>query len=284
MKRIVLPTDFSENAWNAIEYALSIFKEAPCEFFVINAFKVGSSGLTTKRAKLNETRLFRILKEESEQGLEKVLKRIKSIDQNPEHTFTTLSIVDSLTNAVGRTVYGKEVDCIIMGTKGATGLKEVFMGSNTYKIIKDINFCPIIAVPEEYKSEGTINTILLATGYEHLYEAYEFKPLIEIAKLFDSKVQITYVGNPEELSPQQKNARDLIKEHLKSVNHKFVDVDSGASVSTTIQDLVENNEKIDMVAMINYWHGFFEKLTREAVIKKISFNTSVPFLVTHLFE
>ena len=208
MKRIVLPTDFSENAWNAIEYALTIFKKEPCEFFVLNAFQVGSSGLTTRRAKLNETRLFQLIKEESERRLEEVMERIKSIDQNPEHSFTTLAIVDNLTNAVGRTVYGKEIDCIVMGTKGSTGLKEVFMGSNTYKIIKDINFCPIIAVPEEYKSKGTINTILLATGYEHLYESYEFKPLIEIAGLFGSKIQITYVGNPEELSEKQKKARE----------------------------------------------------------------------------
>ncbi|MEZ4811619.1 MAG: universal stress protein [Allomuricauda sp.] len=284
MKRIVLPTDFSENAWNAIAYALSIFKDGEYEFFIMNAYQVGSSGLMTKMGRANDTRLFRLLKEESERGLEKVLERIKEIDKNPGHSFKTLSVVDNLANAIGRTVYGKEVDCIVMGTKGATGLKEAFMGSNTHKIIEEINFCPIIAVPEDYMGKGTVDTILLATGYEHLFEAYEFKPLLDIAKLFGSKILVTYVGDLDELTPRQMKARKLMEKHLRSVRHEFVEVQKGASINKTIQNMVENNAKVDMVAMINYWHSFVEKITHEPVIKKISFNTLVPFLVMHLFE
>ena len=284
MKRIVLPTDFSENAWNAIAYALSIFKEGEYEFLIVNAYQVGSSGLMTKMGRANDTRLFQLLKEESERGLEQVLTRIREIDHNPRHSFKTLSIVDTLANAIGKTVYGKEVDCIVMGTKGATGLKEVFMGSNTHKIIEEIDFCPIIAVPEDYKNRGTLDTILLATGYEHLFEAYEFKPLIDIAKLFDSKILVTYVGNLDKLAPKQLKARKLIEKHLKSIKYEFVEVEKDTSVNKTIQKMVEENSRIDMVAIINYWHSLLEKITHEPVIKKISFNTPVPFLVMHLFE
>lgn len=284
MKRIVLPTDFSENAWNAIAYALSIFKDGEYEFFIMNAYQIGTSGLKTMMGSTHETRLFQSLKRESELGLQKVLEKVKQIDNNPKHTFKTLSIVDSLTNAIGRTVYGKEVDCIVMGTKGATGLKEVFLGSNTYKIIKEINFCPIIAVPDDYKATGTIGTILLATGYEHLFEPYEFKPLLDIAKLFDSKVLITYVGSLDELTPQQKKARKLMEKHLKTINHEFVEIEKGTSIANSLQNTVEETPGVDMVAMINYWHSLLEKITHEAVIKKVSFNTPVPFLVMHLFE
>lgn len=283
-KRIVLPTDFSENAWNAVVYALTIFRDVPCDFVVLNAFQVGTSGLSTKMGQANETRLFNLLKEQSERDLREVLERINKTNDNPEHRFETISIADNLVNAIGRTVYNKGVDFIIMGTKGASGLKEVFMGSNTYRIIKEIDFCPIIAVPEDFKSDGAIETILLATGYEHLFESYELKPLLQIAKLFGSKIKITHVGSLDELTPEQKTSRNVIKKQLKGVEYDFIGVEKDASINNTIQKMVERDSAVQMVAMINHDRSFFERLTREPVIKKVSFNSKVPFLVIHLFE
>lgn len=284
MKRIVLPTDFSKNAWNAITYALSIFKGVECEFFIVNAYQVGSSGLATKMGRANDTRLFRLMKEQSERELKRLMEKVRKIDGNPKHSFTTFSIVDNLVNAIGKTVYNKEVDYIVMGTKGASGLKEVFMGSNTYKIINEIDFCPIIAVPDEYEIKDSINTIVLATGYEHLFETYELHPLLKLVRLFDSEIWVTYAGNLNELTPQQLASKKVLEKKLKSVKHKFIEVEKGSSIHSAIQKTAEENKDVDMVAMINYGHGFFEKLTREAVIKKVSFNSRVPFLVMHLFE
>ena len=68
------------------------------------------------------------------------LKKIQDMDKNPEHKFITRSVSGTLVNAIGKTVYKEEIDYIIMGTKGSSGLKEVFMGSNTYKVIKEIDF------------------------------------------------------------------------------------------------------------------------------------------------
>lgn len=283
-KRIVLPTDFSENAWNAMVYAMTIFKDVPCDFVVLNAYQVGASGISTKRGMANETRFFNLLKEQSLRELKGVLEKINETFSNPKHNFETISIPENLVNAIGRTVYNKGVDYIIMGTKGASGLKEVFMGSNTYEIIKEIDFCPIIAVPEDFKSDGAIETILLATGYEHLFESYELKPLLQIAKLFGSKIKITHVGSLDELTPEQKTSRNVIKKQLKGVEYDFIGVEKDASINNTIQKMVERDSAVQMVAMINQDRGFFERLTREPVIKKVSFNSKVPFLVIHLFE
>lgn len=282
-KRIILPTDFSENAWNAIVYALAIFKDVPCDFFILNAYQVGTSGLSTKMGMANDTRLFNLIKEESERELKRTLERIQGVSSNPDHSFKSLSVVDNLVNAIGRTVYNQGVDYIIMGTKGASGLKEVFMGSNAYKIIREIDFCPIIAVPDDYHSNGTIRTILLATGYEHLFESYELKPLLQIAELFDAKIHIAHVADGE-LAKEQEQSKKAIKNKLKSIRFDFVELEKDSTINNTIQKTIGADDSIDMVAMINHDQGFFERLTREPVIKKIAFNSQVPFLVIHLFE
>nr|WP_297785405.1 universal stress protein [uncultured Allomuricauda sp.] len=283
-KRIILPTDFSKNSWNAIAYALHVFKDVPCDFFILNSYQVGASGLSTKMAGANDTRLYNLIKEQSERELDRELKKIKSIDKNPDHKFIIRSVAGTLVNAIGKTVYNEEIDYIIMGTKGSSGLKEVFMGSNTYKVIKEIDFCPVIAVPDDYQPDGKIDALLLATGYEHLFENYELKPVLNFAEHFNAKLWITHVGSLDNLTAEQKASKLALEKRLKSINYEFVEVEKDASVNHTIQKVVSMDKTIDMVVMINQDHSFFERLTREPVIKKVSFNTTVPFLVIHLFE
>ncbi|NDV43601.1 universal stress protein [Flagellimonas sediminis] len=282
-KRIILPTDFSKNAWNAMIYALAIFKEVPCDFYVLNAFQVGTSGLGTKIGMANDTHFFNLLKEESEREVNKTLDQLHQISTNPDHHFHGLSIADNLVNAIGRTVYNKGMDYIIMGTKGASGLKEVFMGSNTYKIIREIDFCPIIAVPDDYQCTEGLRTILLVTGYEHLFESYELSPVVQLAEMFHAKIQMAHVTDGN-LTKEQEHSKKTLKLKFKSVPIDFIEVKKETTVQNSIQKIIGDDQAIDLVAMINHDRGFFERLTREPVIKKIAFNSIVPFLVIHLFE
>lgn len=284
MKKILLPTDFSENAWNAIEYVLAIFKDQTCQFYILNAYQIGSSGLMSKMGQANKTRLFQITKEESERVLSKTLERIKTIPGADRHGYIPCSICDDLIDAIGKTTYEEGIDIIVMGTKGSSGLKEVFIGSNTYKIIKKINFCPVIAVPDDFKYSGDSNTLLFVTGYEHLYESYEFLPMIRIANMTNATISVLYVGDSKELKKSQKTAKNLISKYLKSLKHNFLEDQESDSINEAIQNVVSLNKQVTMVMMLNYWHSFFEKITHEPVIKKVVFNTKVPFLVMHLFE
>jgi len=264
-------------------YALAIFKEVPCDFYVLNAFQVGTSGLGTKIGMANDTHFFNLLKEESEREVNKTLDQLHQISTNPDHHFHGLSIADNLVNAIGRTVYNKGMDYIIMGTKGASGLKEVFMGSNTYKIIREIDFCPIIAVPDDYQCTEGLRTILLVTGYEHLFESYELSPVVQLAEMFHAKIQMAHVTDGN-LTKEQEHSKKTLKLKFKSVPIDFIEVKKETTVQNSIQKIIGDDQAIDLVAMINHDRGFFERLTREPVIKKIAFNSIVPFLVIHLFE
>ena len=284
MKRVLLPTDFSENAWNAILYALTIFKNKACEFFVFNAYQLGSSGLMTKRGQARDTRLFQLMKEESARKLDGVLQKIKALDINSQHKFHIISKSGDLISAVGGIAIEESIDYIVMGTKGATGLKEVFMGSNTHKIIKTIDFCPIIAVPNQWPVNKNTDWILLATSFEHLFEGYEFEPLLDCAKLMKSKILVGYVGDPTKLSSHQRSTKSLIERCLKPAEPRFEPIEELGTTHSSIQRHIENYQNIGMLAMINYKHSFIEKLMQEPIIKKVAFNYKVPLLITHLLE
>ena len=147
MKRILIPTDFSDNAHHALRYAMYLWEKEECTFYILNAYQTGASNLESMRNKKRNTRLFQIIKGGAERDLVELLESVKLENDNPAHIFETLAVADSLVNAIGKSVLDHNIHYIFMGTQGASGLKSVFLGSNTVKIISKIDFCPIVAVP-----------------------------------------------------------------------------------------------------------------------------------------
>ncbi|MGB5818975.1 MAG: universal stress protein [Saonia sp.] len=264
MKKILLTTDFSDNARNAIHYALSLFEKEASTFYILHAYQMGPSGVGSRA--------------DSEQKLEMLMAQLEAIKKNPEHTFETTFIMDGLLSAVGRTIIDKDIDYVFMGTKGSSQIKEIFMGSSTVSIIKNVNSCPIIAVPMTYKIRP-LKEIVLVTDFKHFYEKAELMPLLEIVKLSKSMLLVAHINEENELTANQKNGRKLLKNKLEGISHWFHDVEMFSSVSYVAYTLVKENTNIGMIAMLKRRHGFFAKLVREPVIKKIAFKTEVPFLV-----
>ena len=230
-----------------------------------------------------KTRLFQITKDASERDLANLFRTVKLENDNPKHIFKTLSIANSLVNAIGKSVIELNIYYIFMGTQGASGLKSVFLGSNTVRIISQIDFCPVVAVPADY-SFDVPDAILFATGFEHVYDKYELHPMLVLAKLWDSKIRVLHLIASEKKAAHQVTAKKVIAKRLQGVPYEILEIEKKGKVSVEISKQVEQNEEIGMVAIIDYWHSFIEKLTRESVVKNIAFKTKVPLLVMHLPE
>ncbi len=283
MINVLVPTDFSANANHALRYAIYLFEKEECTFYILNAYQTGASNLESIRNRERDTRLFRITKDASERDLADVFKTVKLGNNNPKHVFKTLSIADTLLNAIGKSVIDLNVYYIFMGTQGASGLKGGFLGSNTVKVISKIDFCPIVAVPADY-SFDIPDTILFATGFEHVYDKYELHPMLVLAKLWESKIRVLHLVDKEKIAEHQKTAKEVLSKRLHEVPYEIIEFKKTDKVSSEIAKQVEQNEGIGMVAIIDYWHSFMEKLTHESVVKNVAFKTKVPLLVMHLPE
>ncbi|NNE75469.1 MAG: universal stress protein [Pricia sp.] len=233
--------------------------------------------------KAKNTRLFRAVKEESQRKIESLLKELKSTNENSLHHFKGLSVADSLLNAIGRTTIDKNISYICMGTKGSSAIKEVFMGSSTVSVMKHIDFCPLIAVPENYSFDLPAK-IAFATNFEHTYTQVELIPLIDLAKLCSSEIAIVHVDTGKGLTTPQTTSKKLLAKRFAGLHHQFVEVKGKNKISEAIKSFASETKEIGMIAMINYWHSFFEKLTKEEVVKKITFTTEVPFLILPLIS
>ena len=275
--RILLPTDFSKNAWHAIQYAIYLFERIPCRFYVMHAHQVSPSGLVSTINKERDTRLFEITLLEAQEKLNKIVNRLVSINKIPGHEFKGVLETDSLLNALGRNIIDQDIDYIFMGTQGASGLKEVFLGSNTVKVIRNIEACPVMVVPEDFEF-GRINEILFATDFKHPYKKSELQPLIDIASTLQVGIRVAHIAVEEKLDEEQQQLRQLLQRLLEGTEVKFEDIAFYPDLAIRIQEWSRETH-MGMIAMINRKHGFFSSLVREPVVKRIAFHTEVPFLV-----
>jgi nucleotide-binding universal stress UspA family protein len=282
-KHILLPTDFSSNARNAIDYAIQMFSKEECIFYILNAFEVGASGLSSTMAKNKNTRLHQAVKEESERHVKSLIEELKTNNENTLHQFKGLSISDSLLNAVGKTIIDYSISFVFMGSKGSSAVKEVFMGSSTVSVIKHIDFCRLVVVPENY-SFRIPEQIAFATNFEHVYSKVELSPLFNLANLWDSEIVIVHVNTGEKITPHQETCKNLLEERLDGVRIRFKEVPGESKISDAIQLFTSEHTAIGMIAMVNYWHSFFEKLTTENVINRVVFQTKVPFLIFPIID
>ena len=180
MKRILLPTDFSSISLNAIDYAISMFKDSKCEFYLLNVYRVPY--MTNEELMENDAQQLAILEAEMYESSQKNLKKLVSgFDKNENHAHHTVSDYNFFVNSVKQIVTDKGIDLVVMGTKGATGAKEIFLGSNTGDVLMKTD-CNVIAVPENsvYKAP---KEIVFPTDFKLRYEREDLAPLIELADI-----------------------------------------------------------------------------------------------------
>lgn len=277
MKHILLPTDFSDNAWNALFAALKLYADVPCHFYLLNAHEPSFANLLGDKGKQRLAVIYDSMEEYSNQELNKVLDYLKENHSNTKHTFEKVSRTDDLVSAIQEILLKKDMDLIIMGTKGATGAKEVFMGSNAVKVIKAIRNRPVMVIPESYDFQ-ILEKIIFPTDFTQFFEPFELGPLIELTLLWKAHIAVFQVALEFQPSDSQKVNKTLLDKRLADTNHSFHEVTMKEDITKGIHDFAKENEA-GMIALVHYRHTFLEKLTREPVVKKVAFHSKIPLLV-----
>ena len=278
-RKILLPTDFSNNSWWAIKYALKLYKNDACDFYLLNAFS-GTNNLITNIMNMGSGgEFFEEAKEKSEENLSNLLdKLIINEHGNPKHNFKTISVYNDPIEAIKDVVEQKDIEMVIMGTKGETNDKGTIFGSVAVYAMEKVRNCPVIVVPKNAKP-NLPKKIVFPTSYETHYKRHELSYLTEIAKKCDAIIEILHVSEENELNKNQKEHKQMLKDILEGVKHTFHSF-SHYSVESAVNIFVESRNG-DMVAFINKKHTFFGSILTNPMVKGITFHSKVPILVMH---
>ncbi len=274
MTRILLPTDFSDASFEAIRYALLVYKDIKCTFYLLHTYTppvyqteylMGSPGLVG---------LGDVMRETSMTQLEKLKSRLEDQYGNDKHTIVVHTTFNTLLDEISETVANENIDLIVMGTKGATGAKEILFGTNTVHVIKKAK-CPVIAVPPNYEYESP-KEILFPTDFEIEYGKDSISQVLTIASQHKSRINVMHVRTGYDLTVAQERHKGQL-DNLLGNGALFHEMPDNGIIEAVNDFQVKN--KIDLLVMVQNKHTFMERLFIEPIIKKIGFHVNVPFMV-----
>jgi len=181
MKHIIVPTDFSKNANNALNYAINIANQfAECTIHLIHVYSVRSeTGIMASVNTFMQKKMEEDLAEIEQEMKPKLFRGTSLIPKAVEGY--PISIILEFAEIL-------EADFVIMGTQGASNLKSIFMGTNTTELIKKCSR-PVLVIPADYKYQAPKN-IALAADSKIITTSKIVAPLIEIAEKFQAKVNV----------------------------------------------------------------------------------------------
>lgn len=266
MKNIVVPTDFSTNARNALNYAVNVAnKMDECTIHLIHIFVTRS-----------ETGLMASINAVMKKHVEEEFSKIKAVIQPALFNGTSLRIgayegypIDTITE-YAETI---KADYVIMGTQGATGLKGIFMGSNTTGVIKQCTR-PIIAIPSDYKYQ-TIKEVALAIDSGKVSQDEVLQPMIKLAELFRAKVDVIHVERTKALATIDAGV-DI---YLSDLQHQFHYVEN-RDINKGINVFLQEQES-DLLCMIHRERNFLSRLIFASTTSIEALDCPVPLLILH---
>ena len=272
MKKILFPTDFSKTSLNAFVYALHLAKKIDAEIITLYVYEfpiglpVDNFDFLLENYNVGEWGVFENFKGE--------VPKLRAIAEKENLENVPLSHMLERGNAVDEIVKSalrENADMIIMGTKGATGLKEIFLGTVAEKVMKHSKTF-VIAVPDNYSYEP-IQTILFLTEYKKL-EMDLLQKVSDFAAIFDAQIRVLEVGS--NLGSGINILVSRWEDQFQSKDIAFAVIDS-AETEKTVLEFIED-QQINMASMSLHHKNLFQRLFLFSLSKKMVFHSSVPLL------
>ncbi|MEO9892333.1 universal stress protein [Aurantibacter sp.] len=275
MRTILIPTDFSDNALHAVNYAVDLFKCERVHFYFLHAYADEVYG--PYKSKNNEEIEIekKKLKKQTEKKLDTLIDQIQDVPPNPRHSYEGIAVFDALVDAVNDQVNEINIDMVVMGTKGKSNDKKIIFGSHTVQLFKYVK-CPVLAVPNDADFEQP-KKILFPTNYMLPYKRRELKLLNCLSGEYKSEIHCLYISDFDNLSARQIDNRRFLSDGLPN-SYLFFEQTSVKNKTKAIQEYIEQKH-IDFLVMVNSRHSFLEDLLYRSTVDEIGLTTKIPFLV-----
>lgn len=228
MKKILVPTDFTPTAENAIETARLLAKKNGAEILFLNVIEInsGDSLNTTGGASAAASFTDGILIQESIKRSEEEMYRMVEVSK---FQGITSSYEIRLGNPFGHifsAIEDHDIDFIVMGTKGASGLSEILIGSNTEKVARKAT-CPVLTIKESL-TENTFKEVVYATNFGDNEEGV-VAAIKELQASFNSNVHLVWINTPNDFK-SDSTTRPLLDKFVadhkleNSTTHVYSDI------------------------------------------------------------
>ena len=272
MKIILVPTDFSKPSKVAVSYAIGLAKKVDAKIVLLSVVTSSPSSMKTENWKKLEASMAETALQDADRLLGE-FKTEKGKVSISYHQVLGFPVVDKIEQFA--TKY--KVDLIVMGSKGAGGLKKILIGSNAVAVI-DNSSVPVIVIPADATFKP-IKKMVYATDAQNFEK--ELKAVAGFAQVLEASLEVVHVM-PEKPLKNETNSKEALisrekliamarypKIHLHIVRDK--------SVVHGVDHFVET-QKTDLLAMFTHRLDFKEKMFGKSVTRAMALHNNVPLL------
>lgn len=275
MKKILFPTDFSETANNALIYALRMAENQNATLFVLHAYEMPVISATANPVMVQD--VYKTIELSNFENFKDQVPQIRDIAKkhNLDHVPMHFILEEGFLNTIlKKRVKEEDIDLVVMGTNGNSGLDKKLLGSNTANAIGTLDV-PVLSIPHDAIFDG-INSIAFTTLFT-AQDKVTLEKILKIAKGFDATVKCVHVATAKD--KVEASIIESWKANYKDENIKFYIVDSNDVEKSVFEFL--DTENIDLLVSVKRNRSFFEKLFTSSMTKKLSYHNYVPVLAFH---
>ena len=273
MKTILFPTDFSDNAVHASEYAGMIAKRMNANVVLLNVYTIPT--VSEYQLPNDIENFINQNKREAQANLEEFTKTfLKSTGLQPDKVSTRVEY-GYISDKIVDTARAMQADMIVMGTKGATDFLDRWLGTNAQKVMKHAN-CPVWIIPQKALIHYPQNFLYAADFQEdELLATHKVK---ELAEPFGAKCMVVHVHDYFEVN---------VGHRIEATAHQIGDVfdEDIVSVKTLHRaNIIEGLEtyirthKPDVLAMAIHEKSFFDAIFNTSITKHFVQEAHLPIL------
>ncbi len=277
MKKILVPTDFSKNAYAALFYVTKLFSDEALQITILHSFGEEVGKLTSRVDIGRSENIIEKLYRQSDEDGKQLVHQITLDSSKVAHNFEVISTPATLSKTINKLVSTEGIDLVVMGSKGRTGAEEVLVGSTTVKITKTLEGCPLLIVPREVDFVIPTN-IAFATDFNDFFQLSKLRPIVRLVRQYNSNLHIVHVGTEEGLDFKQKQNLEQYKNDLTEYDTDFHFISKKDSVSKSLHNFIDT-KGIDLLALVYHKNAFLKQLFREPVVSRVGKHTHVPTLV-----
>ena len=274
MKTIIIPTDYSPAATNALHYGIDMAKAVKASIILFHAYQVPISYSDTPILLVSIDEL----KKSAEAQMEKLKAEVEHLCSGEIKVYTECRL--------GNTVDELEIFCekinpfaVVMGTKGHTGLDKVLFGSTTLTALRHLSW-PMISVPPGRQFGTGIHKIGFACDFKQVVESTPAAVIRSFTEAFGAELHVLNVDYHDRhftaSTPEQSALLHTLLEDCKPTYHfiEHKDIEDG------LNEFAEKNN-IDLLIAIPKKHKLLEGLFKPSSTKQLVFQSHVPVLCVH---
>lgn len=265
--KILVPTDFSDNANNALTFAKHLVKsQGNTQITLLFAFYAVYDFAS------NAAQIVDSIESDAKKAMNKTVAL--ALDEGIKIDYQIVQ--GTVASAVTSKAYREGYDLIIMGTQGASGIQKTLFGSNTGHVIKESQV-PVIAVPSKAKWEN-ITRLVIGTELDQSEKKFYGK-LIEISKNLNFLFEFIHVDTErnKEIQPNFDNLENYLSDNFQKIEY-LTDIVKADAVLSGIEKALQNRSDA-MLVMFYKKKTFFEYLFDKSDTLQMSYHTHLPLLV-----